>query len=31
VRRPFAPEIGREAFVLPPPEGLAPVVTYCGT
>jgi serine/tyrosine/threonine adenylyltransferase len=31
VQRPFDPETGREAFVLPPPEGLAPVVTYCGT
>ncbi len=31
VREPFGPEAGREAFVLPPPEGLAPHVTYCGT
>ncbi len=31
VQRPFDPEAGREAFVLPPPEGLAPVITYCGT
>jgi serine/tyrosine/threonine adenylyltransferase len=31
VQRPFDPELGREAFVLPPPEGLAPIVTYCGT
>jgi serine/tyrosine/threonine adenylyltransferase len=31
VQRPFDTEAGREAFVLPPPEGLAPVVTYCGT
>ena len=31
VRDPFGPEQGREAFVLPPPEGLAPHVTYCGT
>ena len=28
---PFGPERGREGFVLPPPEGLAPHVTYCGT
>jgi len=31
VRQPYAPEAGREAFVLPPPDGLAPHVTYCGT
>ncbi|MES2145219.1 MAG: YdiU family protein [Pseudomonadota bacterium] len=31
VQRPFDPEAGREVFVLPPPEGLAPIVTYCGT
>ena len=31
VRDPFAPEQGREAYGLPPPEGLAPHVTYCGT
>jgi serine/tyrosine/threonine adenylyltransferase len=31
VQRPFDAEAGREAFVLPPPEGMAPVVTYCGT
>jgi serine/tyrosine/threonine adenylyltransferase len=31
VQRPFDLEAGREAFVLPPPDGLAPVVTYCGT
>jgi serine/tyrosine/threonine adenylyltransferase len=31
VQRPFDPEAGREVFVLPPPEGLAPVVTFCGT
>ena len=31
IQRPFDPEAGREAFVLPPSEGLAPVVTYCGT
>ena len=31
VRAPFAAEAGREGFVLPPPEGLAPHVTYCGT
>ena len=31
LRDPFGPEQGREAFVLPPPEGLAPHVTYCGT
>ena len=31
VQDPFGPEAGREVFVLPPPEGLAPHVTYCGT
>ena len=31
LRDPFGPEAGREAFVLPPPQGLAPHVTYCGT
>ncbi len=31
VRDPFGPEAGREGFVLPPPEGLAPYVTFCGT
>ncbi len=31
VQRPFDPEAGREAFVLPPPAGLAPIVTFCGT
>ncbi len=31
VRAPYAPEQGREAHVLPPPTGLAPYVTYCGT
>ncbi len=31
VRDPFGPEAGREGFVLPPPMGLAPYVTYCGT
>ena len=31
VTDPFGAEAGREAFVLPPPEGLAPHVTYCGT
>ena len=31
VTAPFDAEAGREAFVLPPPEGLAPHVTYCGT
>ncbi len=31
VSDPFGAEAGREAFVLPPPEGLAAHVTYCGT
>ena len=31
LRDPFGPETGREGFALPPPEGLAPHVTYCGT
>ncbi len=31
VRDPFGPEAGREGFVLPAPEGLAPYVTFCGT
>jgi serine/tyrosine/threonine adenylyltransferase len=31
MRDPFGPETGREAYVLPPPDSLAPHVTYCGT
>ncbi len=31
LRDPYGPETGREAFVLPPPQGLAPYVTFCGT
>ena len=31
VQAPFGPEAGRERFVLPPPEGLTPYVTFCGT
>ena len=31
VTDPFGPEAGREGFVLPPPEGLTPYVTFCGT
>ena len=31
LRNPFGPEAGRERFVLPPPEGLTPYVTFCGT
>ena len=31
VRDPYGPEAGREGFVLPAPEGLAPYVTFCGT
>ena len=31
VRDPYGPEHGREAFVLPAPEGLVPYVTFCGT
>ena len=31
LRDPFGPEAGRERFVLPPPEGLVPYVTFCGT
>ena len=31
VRDPDSAEAGREGFVLPPPEGLAPHVTSCGT
>ena len=31
VRDPYGPEAGREGYVLPPPEGLAPYVTFCGT
>ena len=31
VRDPYGPEAGREGFVLPPPEGVAPYVTFCGT
>ncbi len=31
VQRPFAPEAGREAYVLPPPQGFGRYVTYCGT
>ena len=31
LRDPFGAEAGRERFVLPPPEGLAPYVTFCGT
>ena len=31
VRDPYGPEHGREAFVLPAPEGLTPYVTFCGT
>ena len=31
VRDPYGAERGREGFVLPPPEGLTPYVTYCGT
>ena len=28
---PYAPEHGRETYALPPPAGLAPHVTFCGT
>jgi serine/tyrosine/threonine adenylyltransferase len=31
VRDPYSAEAGREGYVLPAPEGLAPYVTYCGT
>lgn len=31
IRAPFADEAGREAFVLPPPTGFGPYVTFCGT
>ncbi|MBC7739637.1 MAG: YdiU family protein, partial [Candidatus Saccharibacteria bacterium] len=31
VTDPFGPEARREAFVLPPPDGLTPYVTFCGT
>ena len=31
LRDPYGPEAGREAFVLPAPEGLTPYVTFCGT
>ena len=31
LRDPFGAETGREAFVLPPPDGLTPYVTFCGT
>ncbi|GAB1479776.1 YdiU family protein [Paracoccaceae bacterium] len=31
VRRPFAPEAGREGFALPAPSGFGPYVTFCGT
>ena len=31
VTDPFGPETRREAFVLPPPDGLTPYVTFCGT
>ena len=31
VRDPYGPEAGREGYVLPPPEGWAPYVTFCGT
>ncbi len=31
VTDPYGPEAGREGFVLPPPEGLTPYVTFCGT
>lgn len=31
VRRPFAPEAGRERFTLPAPTGFGPYVTFCGT
>ena len=31
VRRPFAPETGREGFALPAPTGFGDYVTYCGT
>ena len=31
VTDPFGPVVGREAFALPAPQGLAPYVTYCGT
>ena len=31
VRRPFAPEAGREGFALPAPSGFGAYVTYCGT
>ena len=31
LRDPYGPEAGREGFVVPPPEGLAPYVTFCGT
>lgn len=31
IRKPFAPETGREAFALPAPAGFGPYVTFCGT
>ncbi|MEO8244616.1 MAG: protein adenylyltransferase SelO family protein, partial [bacterium] len=31
LRDPYGSEAGREGYVLPPPEGLTPYVTYCGT
>ena len=31
VRRPFAPETGREGFALPAPTSFGAYVTYCGT
>ena len=31
LRDPFGPETGREGYVLPPPDGLVPYVTFCGT
>jgi len=31
IRRPFAPEAGRERFTLPAPSGFGPYVTFCGT
>jgi uncharacterized protein YdiU (UPF0061 family) len=31
LRRPFAPEAGRERFTLPAPTSFGPYVTFCGT
>jgi len=31
VQRPFAPEVGRQAYALPAPLGFGRYITYCGT